>query len=152
VKKKNVTYVLVVSTLLLWGFIVYRIVSYTKSDNTVQQMEEKKVQTIRNDTFDFRLMLNYRDPFFEADRKNSNAEQVKNTDVEVTISVPEPPVFKFKGVIRNKRNMYALIESNGNIETLGRQEPIEGYRIVTLNPDSVILEKNGQKYTLKVDE
>lgn len=146
------TYVLVVSTLLLWGFIVYRIVSYTKSDNTVQRMEEKKVQTIRNDTFDFGLMLNYRDPFFEADRKNSKAEQVKNTGRGVTIPVPEPPMFKFKGVIRNKKNMYAVIESNGNIETLGRQEPIEGYRIVTLNPDSVILEKKGQRYTLKVDE
>lgn len=151
-KKKNVTYILVVSTVLLWGAIVYRIVSYTKNDNIIQPIEDKRIQPMRNDTFDFGLMLNYRDPFLESDRKNTKTGQVRNTGREVTIHVPEPPMFKFKGVIRNKKNMYAVIESNGNIETLGRQEPIEGYRIVTLNPDSVILEKKGQRYTLKVDE
>lgn len=151
-KKKNVTYVLVASAVLLWGIIIYRIVSYTKNDNTIQPIEEKKMQTIKNDTFDFGLMLNYRDPFFEPDRKNTRAEQVRNTGRSVITPVPEPPMFKFKGIIRNKKNSYAVIESNGIVETLSRQEPVEGYRIVSLNADSLIVEKKGQRYTLKVDE
>lgn len=66
-------------------------------------------------------------------------------------SVPVPPVFKYKGLIRNKKKIYAVIESDESVETVSKHMLVDGYRILTINSDSLIVEKNGQKYSVKVN-
>ncbi|WP_129617231.1 hypothetical protein [Bacteroides cellulosilyticus] len=150
-KNKKMTYLLLVLTVLLWGGVVYRIVSYTGNDSPIPQNSVKESSMSRADTLDFSLKLDYRDPFLNTGRKQEVAGLRKVSNRVMSKSVPVPPAFKYKGLIRNKKKIYAVIDSDGSVETVSKYMPIDGYRILTINPDSLIVEKNGQKYSVKVN-
>lgn len=150
-KNKKMTYLLLVLTVLLWGGVVYRIVSYTGNDSPIPKNSVKEASMPRADTLDFSLKLDYRDPFLNTGQKQEVAGLRKVSHRVMSKSVPVPPVFKYKGLIRNKKKIYAVIESDGSVETVSKHMPIDGYRILTINPDSLIVEKNGQKYSVKVN-
>lgn len=150
-KNKKMTYLLLVLTVLLWGGVVYRIVSYTGNDSPIPQNSVKESSMSRADTLDFSLKLDYRDPFLNTGRKQEVAGLRKVSNRVMSKSVPVLPAFKYKGLIRNKKKIYAVIDSDGSVETVSKYMPIDGYRILTINPDSLIVEKNGQKYSVKVN-
>ena len=150
-KNKKMTYLLLVLTVLLWGGVVYRIVSYTGNDSPIPQNSVKESSMSRADTLDFSLKLDYRDPFLNTGRKQEVAGLRKVSNRVMSKSVPVLPAFKYKGLIRNKKKIYAVIDSDGSVETVSKYMPIDGYRILTINPDSMIVEKNGQKYSVKVN-
>ena len=150
-KNKKMTYLLLVLTVLLWGGVVYRIVSYTGNDSPIPQNSVKESSMSRADTLDFSLKLDYRDPFLNTGRKQEVAGLRKVSNRVMSKSVPVLPAFKYKGLIRNKKKIYAVIDSDGSGETVSKYMPIDGYRILTINPDSLIVEKNGQKYSVKVN-
>lgn len=150
-KNKKMTYLLLVLTVLLWGGVVYRIVSYTGNDSPIPQSAVKEVSMSRADTLDFSLKLDYRDPFLNTGRKQEVAGLRKGSNRVMSKPVPEPPVFKYKGLIRNKKNIYAVIESEGSVETVSKHTPIDGYRVLAINPDSLVVEKNGRKYSVKAN-
>lgn len=150
-KNKKMTYLLLVLTVLLWGGVVYRIVSYTGNDSPIPQNSVKEASMSRVDTLDFSLKLDYRDPFLNTGRKQEVAGLRKVSNRVMSKPVPVPPVFKYKGLIRNKKNIYAVIESEGSVETISKHTPIDGYRILAINPDSLVVEKNGQKYSVKAN-
>ena len=150
-KNKKMTYLLLVLTVLLWGGVVYRIVSYTGNDSPIPQNSVKEVSMSRADTLDFSLKLDYRDPFLNTGRKQEVAGLRKVSNRVMSKPVPVPPVFKYKGLIRNKKNIYAVIESEGSVETISKHTPIDGYRILAINSDSLVVEKNGQKYSVKAN-
>lgn len=56
-KNKKMTYLLLVLTVLLWGGVVYRIVSYMGNDSPIPQNPVKEASMPRADTLDFSLKL-----------------------------------------------------------------------------------------------
>lgn len=150
-KNRKVTYLLLVLTLFLWGSVIYRIVSYSGNDTPSLQNPVKETSQQCTDTLDFSLKLDYRDPFLNTDQKQVVVKSSKTTNKVMSNLTLEPPDFKYKGIIRNKKNIYAVIESGGSVETIRRHQRIDGYRILAINADSLIVERNGRKYSLKAN-
>lgn len=150
-KSKKTTYILLVSTLFLWGSVIYRIVSYTRNDIPVPNNVARKTSVPHVDTLDFSLKLDYRDPFFDVGKKQVTAKSTKIVFKTAPKPEPQPPVFKYKGMIRNKKSIYAMIELDGLVETISRYKPVQGYKILSINSDSLIVEKYGQKFSIKAN-
>lgn len=150
-KNKKTTYILLVSTLFLWGSIIYRIISYTKNDIPMHKNVVEEVSVSRTDTLDFSLKLDYRDPFFETEKKTVREKSAKKPYEAIQEPNPEPPVFKYKGMIGNKKKVYAMIEMDGLVETISRYGLIRGYKILFISTDSLIVEKYGRKYSIKAN-
>lgn len=145
------TYILLMLTAVLWGGIIYRIVSYTKNDLPMRKESIKDTLALSTDTLDFFLKLDYRNPFGDIDKKRVITETKKSTQKVITKPKLEPPSFKYKGVIRNNRKIYAMVEVQELVETISKYEIVDGYKILSINADSLIVEKQGKKYSLKTE-
>lgn len=150
-KNKKTTYILLVCTLFVWGSIIYRIVSYTKNDIPAYKNVVEEISIPCTDTLDFSLNLNYRDPFFETEKKTTREESKKKAYESIQEQKSESPVFKYKGLIRNRKKIYAMIEMDGLVETVSRYELVRGYKILSISTDSLIVEKYGQKFSIKAN-
>lgn len=150
-KSKKTTYILLVVTAILWGIIIYRIFSYTKKDMAVSHNSSKEDSMLQADTFDMSLKLDYQDPFLPTKKKQEISELEKRPERAISMSVSEPPTFKYRGMIRNKKGVYAMIEVEGIVETISKREPVDGFQILAMNEDSLIVGRCGQKYSLKAN-
>lgn len=153
-KSKKSLYLLLPAAILLWGYIIFKVIAQTGS-NTVHDPKHKVVvgdveHTQMMDTF--KLILNYRDPFL--------GKAIADKPDNVPIRVPQPvkkeaipkknttwPIIAYSGKITNKKSnkeVYLLTVGDKSCAVSPGQN-VNGVTVVKLLPDSIILQYEGEK-------
>ena len=144
-KNKKYIYLLIPLTIVIWGLIIYKIVSYKGDGYESFKKEIKNNNTqdiiISDDTFS--LFLNYPDPFLkqkELPIKSNTKRQdhLKNKNIKKHINWPK---IKYNGVVCNtvtdKKKINIRI--NGMDYIMSKNEIIENVKLLKSSNDSIIL-------------
>lgn len=151
-KNKKFTLFLMVVVLLVWGVVIWRLLTPMQSLPDKRGLSIPSVRMSFDDTDT--LLVNYPDPFLgkrlseqkEKPEKLVNpAAFFKNPNTPV---ITETPPFLFRGRLRQGKKEFVLLEIAGcqNIVAVGSR--IEGYRVKKSTDDSVILWKKQKSYVL----
>ena len=146
-KNKKAIYFLLPLVLIIWGLIIYRIVSGSASDNYVQsaavniplKLNQEKVDT-------FSIYADYSDPFldyiWEFDDSGSDEEAVVEEIVPV---IEKPPIIinwpkiSFGGIVKNqKSNKQVIIINIGEVGHLMKAgDVVSGVTLKKVFNDSI---------------
>lgn len=153
-KNKKLTYVLILAVLVVWGLIVYRVVSGLRSDSDNLPVATAPIKkepyndySIPKDTT--RLLLNYRDPFGLAKQKDTS-KTLPGHDRKVAGTVLKP-VFnwgfiKYFGYMRNpgSKKLVAIFNINGKNVNMAEGETIDKVKLIKNMGDSVKVSCDGK--------
>jgi len=149
-KNKKLTYLLIVVVAAVWGIIVWRVIGYNASE-TSPGVTQSTALPEQVDRIRYELSLDYRDPFLESTTPRiRRARSEAGTGISPESEPIIPPNACFKGVIRQHNRLYAIFESDGRSEILQQGEAVDEYRLTSVTPDSVLLEKGTQVFVLKL--
>lgn len=140
-KKNIITYILIFVVIVVWGIIFYRI--FAPSNKNKEGVVSSNIKVSQTENERTGLSLNYKDPF-----RIENPENKKNIKDHKAEIKEEPPAFKYKGLIRGARNKVIVIENNGVNEIIPLSDNILGFKIISINNDSVVVRKTGIRYSL----
>lgn len=153
--KKNI-YILLAFVLLIWGLVIYRFVSFSKSEihdiATAQQFSTKPVEVYKKDTIVFNI--NYRDPFLGkiyVPQKTEKAIKKRNKTVKEPIQWPH---VTYKGIVsdsKNSRKVFMLI-INGQTHLAKENETVNDIFLKTGGRHYVILKYKGEATKVMIQE
>jgi len=155
-KNKNVTYVLGLVVVIVWGVIIYRIVAAaSESDDDIPvvassvQKEAYNDFAVQKDTT--RLLLNYRDPFGLVKQKDTIHVSSSRSPRLSNISMPIKPPFnwgfiQYSGYVRNpgSKKLITVISINGKNEMLAEGETKNQVKLLKNLGDSIKISYNGK--------
>lgn len=158
-KNKGVTYLLLAAVCLIWGIVIYRLISGMSDDetNNFAQPNEKFVD-LDSVSETYSLIASYRDPFLgksfvsnanTAPRKIVNV--VKNT-LPIPVIIPKSVIYidwsfiQYQGLISNKgkAKLIGLIKIKGEDHMVSVNSTINDVKITFLSKDSVGVIFQGQ--------
>lgn len=147
-KNKKITYSLLILTVMIWGYILWEIVSQGgKSPQTPVLVQ--KTNEVKQDTFE--LLLNYRDPFFEKQLKTTEIKKRLNDPISRDLPEEKTPDFVYKGIIASKKKTYAVIYRNNEEILFSKGDRIDEYNIVRYDNDELIVVRKGKIYKLRIE-
>ncbi|MFW5852299.1 MAG: hypothetical protein ACOCWB_08750 [Bacteroidota bacterium] len=163
-KKKNVTYLLLVIVIVVWGIILYKIYEYISTDSdksSPMAIDTTSFQetTIPTDTFS--LSLDYQDPFLKKQlnyrtkpsltKKHSHTP--KKTQPKITKQTIQKtiwPHITYDGMIRSDETNLALLQINNQSYIIALGEEEKNIHVKQLFQDSILLlYKDEEKYFFK---
>lgn len=153
-RKRNLNIVLIIFTISLWAYIIFRIAVHSGKDKmeTSLFLHEQNADTtgIKKDTIT--LFADYRDPFL--DRKiqiRKENEPAKALQPVLAPAIPVWPEIKYSGMVSNAgKYPYAIINMNNRAELIAGGEEVDGIKVLFIHPDSVRLKyKNETKTFIK---
>lgn len=152
-------YLLIPAVLLTWGMIIYKIVSYTKSEvDTVGQKKNTPAKTgyVAKDTFE--LYLNYNDPFlghnadfFNPPKKKEEEKkpEKKEKKAQGPFHMIRWPKIEYLGIAQNKKdsNKVIVLTINKKEYLVKEHDEIEDITLEKIYHDSIVLQLNDQNKT-----
>ncbi len=159
-KNKKLQYILIITVVIIWGLIIYRIIKYSVkkpsiafNNNSVSIVNRKSGE--EKDTFS--IYADYRNPFFKSNRynnikktglkkKNKNEEiknrkkkkmnKSKNVDFKKII---DWPTVKYCGIVQNYRSgkKVGLIEIKRETYLIQEKDTVSDIYIKKMYKDSV---------------
>lgn len=153
-KNKKTTYLLLILSIALWGFIgwkVYTTFNFTKPEIPIIKKEPK---IAKEDSIS--LLLNYRDPFLgkyskSFSTKDSLPSRKKTTTVTLTPKqVPDIPNIQFKGVINVGKTPMVIVQKNDKVITIKVGDEVDGFKLTKMDDNKIILSKERKKYEISI--
>jgi hypothetical protein len=142
---------------IVWGVIGYQIYQVIEGSSAVIIPRTKITTSI--DTLSaepYQLIANYRDPFLKnkggLQKKSTGTQNIKPVKINTTIT--STPVnwnaFKFLGTVENEdtKDRVALINFQGKMMMLKKNDAVEGFNIIKVYKDSVQIGFKTQKKTI----
>lgn len=155
-KGKKATYIMILVNILVWGFFIYRFyTAYTEGDVEIASSNSEVVKLDElKDSIDYKLSLNYKDPFLREGEKrkekvaynpgtNSNVQKEKVVKTP-TVAIPKTPNdIKYLGLVKNNSTgiSTALISINGQTHLVKKGDVINGITIKTISNEAVELKE-----------
>jgi hypothetical protein len=143
--KKRLNIVLIPLVILLWAFIIYKIISYTRptsSDSASSiTLMKNDYASIKKDTVT--LLVNYRDPFVPVSYQRKKLAKITNSQISPikrpVVTKPNWPPLEYGGLIENPKSdtTFAIIKINNKSELMTYNEEVAGMKILNLYPDSI---------------
>lgn len=140
-KKNIITYILIFVVIAVWGIIFYRIFFPANKNNGEQASANIQVSKTENKRAG--LSLNYKNPFRIENSGNKNNKEAPKIEIK-----EEPPAFKYKGLVKGAKNKVIVIENNGITQIIPLRDNILGFKIISINKDSVVVVKTETRYSL----
>ena len=142
---------LLVAVVLIWGFIILKVVRGSKPAEKplVENRIKEPVQNASEDS----LQLNYRDPFLGEFVRIKEVKKSSQPQVKVVRKEPEQPPepdFTFKGLIGNGVEQRAMVLKNGNLHMLGLGEMIGEFKVIGISPELMTVQNGKYKVEVKV--
>jgi hypothetical protein len=147
-KNKKMLYVLIPAVLLVWGMIIYKIVSPVSGGDNITGLQNNQfalssTTEILNDTFS--INPNYRDPFLGKTTKKSNPSENKESNADIdpikknTATSTKWPSLIYGGMIKNQKSnkQLVLIQINGQSSSIKLGEVINGIELIKIFRDSI---------------
>ncbi len=139
-------YLLLILTLLIWSFIIYKIFFTNEDENDGNLATETiRVNEKVEDKFDpIPLLLNYRDPFLKTATVVKNKRKLTPSKKRVVRNQVSWPKIKYSGLIQNKvtneRRINITINNKNYI--MKENDKVRDILLVKIHADSIILSKN----------
>jgi len=150
-KNKKLQYLLLSLTILIWGFILYK-VFFRKEDEIVGNMKINSTHVINSEqeTKPVALLLNYTDPFLKTNDRPSDKNRAKITNQTPISNQISWPRIEYTGMVQNKitNKVRANIAINGTNYIMQEDEEIAEITLVKIHADSIILSKNKIKKSI----
>jgi hypothetical protein len=126
------------------------VVSYTDRENASLPSHPVRDEIFREQA-GYVLRLDYPDPFLEEQtiRKPSVPKNPAVSSLPEGALVPEFPDIRFKGVIRQSKKRYAILETESHSDLLQQGDVLENWQLSGITADSVILKKGKHTLVLK---
>lgn len=141
-KKNSITYLLLIVVVVVWGVVFYNL--FNPSDKNKVEQVTSLVSARKNENKRTKLSLNYRNPF----RAVTVETKVEPEAQPVEIKKEEPPTFNYKGFINGEKQKVIIIEKSGRSEVISVKDSLFGFKIISLNNDSIVVRKNKTRYSL----
>ncbi|MGD0590136.1 MAG: hypothetical protein ABSA44_04980 [Bacteroidota bacterium] len=142
---KHILRVLVVALLIVWGLIVYQIISaiYFGGDKELGSADSL-IKNKDKSAEQFRYSENVRDPFQYHSSKTDTMKRVSTT--KPNVPVWNPPPFRLKGIIDARSGKMAILEDvSGETFFLQRGDTLHGVRILAIESNHVHYEFEKKK-------
>jgi hypothetical protein len=153
-KKKKNTYLLLALVLLIWGVLIYRVVSYTNPElpqsNAPENFTLRPLEVKEKETFS--IDVNYRDPFLG--KMYAPAAPTKPRQKQKVIVQVEWPSVIYKGIVsdsKDKKKVFLLIV-NGRPQMMKEKETVDGILLKSGNRQSVTVKYKGDLTTIMIQE
>lgn len=158
-KNKKHIYFLIPAVALVWGLIIYKVISGVSSGDPSNQQINK---VVASDVIEvkpnepYTLALNYDDPF----GKISKTTVKKTTRTKVSTAkkpakkVEKPEIdlskYKYQGMIQNagSKQKIALVSVNNEIKMVKEGDLIDEYKVVEIKKDAIQMKLNKGKVYL----
>lgn len=153
-KNKKVTYLLLVLSIALWGFIGWKVYNAFNYDQPEIPTVKKEVIMAEKDSIV--LLLNYRDPFLGKYSSRSITKDTLPTKrqtvpaVSPQKQVPTSPTVQYKGAMNVGNTSMAILQKNGKVLTIKIGEEIDGYKLTKIDDNKIILSKERKKYEIPI--
>lgn len=162
-KGKGAVYILIPVNILVWGFFIYRFyTAYTEGD--VPEITTS-TQTIKldelKDSINYKLSLNYKDPFLREGEKNKGHSSSNN---KTENKLPKNPVvktptvvvaktateIKYMGLVKNNSTgvSTALVSINGKSHLVKKGDVIDGISVKNISNDAIELKEGKNSITI----
>ena len=161
--KKKVNILLIIAVLLLWGGVIYKVLSNYlikgEGDKTMERHAGGNIRIVEKDTFTLSPLR--RDPFLN--RSLKSREEIPNgrrQSVSKLLNSPKAPeaikgkvpfpTIQYYGFIKSKEKKQELIllKVDGRLKKMHLNESIEGFAIRKVFRDSVIISNKSQTKTI----
>ncbi len=157
-KKKNVTYLLLVLVAGIWGYLFYKFFSDLNPEKAVEvntnPIQFAKIEETKDTVYV--LMANYKDPFLGTAFSNSSLSTIKrkltvpkisklNIPIITTVSAIVWPDVKYLGLISHQANAkhMGIININNKEYTVTEGMIIEEFKILKLTKSNITLVYKG---------
>ena len=163
-KNKKLMYILLPLVIIIWGAIVYKIISnYTGGNDTGIVLSDEKTKVLPVNIADtFSLILNYPDPFLKGEAQvynytktilpqaNYNKTTVNTAKTKENVQV-NWPVIVYGGIIKNKGNnkTCSIIKINGVEYLMNVGGTYKDVTLIKVYKDSAIVQYKNIKKTIK---
>ncbi len=153
-KNKKLVKILLPLVFIIWGLIIYRVISYVTGNNTVDIVNVKSAYHIKNktQTDTFTIVANYRDPFDtetikkkvakKNPSKKTNNKQAKKTEPKIIW-----PHITYKGRVQNNSSSkkLSILKINNKNYMMFENEEKENVLLKKIYKDSAIVEYSNQQ-------
>lgn len=143
---KSKTIILLILLVFIWGTIIYKVLKQT-SDNRIYRIKkaEYKLDTCRNiSKRDYKLFLNYDDPFLGKESK----ERKKKVETQKR-NIPRLPYMIYKGCIYKASRSMGLLKYNNELLFVNKGQKISDIRILNIYKDSLKIKYLNKEFVLK---
>lgn len=138
--------------LLLWGYIGYTFYDYINADidSLPTELPVNLAKKKKSDSTDYKLALNYADPFLKEEPKPRNSISNKSSNISnkpLPVTIPQKTIteapksldIKYMGLVENKSSGVAtgLISINGKSYLVKKGEKVEGILIKSLSAEKL---------------
>jgi hypothetical protein len=155
-KNKKSLYLLIPVSLVVWGFIAYKIISKISGDQTENRVVLNEItQNPKENTIDtFSIKNNYRDPFLETSYKpkKANTKSIKKKKTQTNNIQLKWPEVIYYGCLTNKSTNTVIVNlSINNKEILLKPGEVKAeIKLLDIQDDSVKIKyKDELKWILR---
>lgn len=138
---RSTIYFLFPLVLIIWGVIFYKV--FYKNNREIFENQAKQIRLIDKDSVsvvDFRLNLDYEDPFLKKIRIQKKAQAEKTV---LQPMAPEEvlmwPGIIYNGFIKNEKGGLVYLDINGKIVLVGLNEETNDIVVLNYAADSVLI-------------
>lgn len=156
-KSKYTTYSLIISVIIIWGFIVKKI--FFSTDDNAGIIKTQQIPQNMSDKQNDTLLLNYTDPFL---KKHVKKRQQKQFSAKSTLSQQKKEavrqvdniLLQYVGYVKEKNNGMTsyLVKINGMQHIIKHNENIDGLKLIKVTADSLFFEKENNKYSVYIEK
>lgn len=152
--KKSI-YVLLPAVLFLWVYIGWQIFQHVKEPDLVEApfMPTIKKVVEKEETLQFKLALNYKDPFLKNIKApHAPSEKIEKKEAKLTTSnrrrMPWPNL-TYRGWIENHKKTIGILQINNKQHLVDEGLEYGGIFIEKLFQDSIRIRKNEEEKVIK---
>jgi|GEM_PF-1342443 hypothetical protein len=151
---KYLTIVLLAASAIIWGTIAWRVYQAFNKKPDLPEEIQIRPSVIKADSV--RLLLNYDDPFLgKSDNKTKTdkpyTDEIFNPEdvlMEQQVETVSGPAFKFKGVLKSGKNLYGLLDFQGETIMIRKKDKIGDFYIVDITAEKVVVRREGLEMDL----
>lgn len=165
-RHRKTTVVLSIALIMVWGWVTYRIVSFTGAGKPERVVEPGDVDTAALNELKYHLLLDYEDPFLgnigEKEKKGvDNRERGSQRKIMVLAEKPvndlrkadRLPDIQYKGIVRNHNRETGILFIHGKERLLQAGDVFDDVLIASLSFDKCIVKIGTREYTYrKIEE
>ena len=148
---KKTIYVLLPLVLILWGYIIYRVLEQANPDVDLPNSELPAIRSkLASDiTDDFSLLLNYPDPFLKHLRieENGALENTPENSQMNQVYVWNWPNMTYGGCIVNKKKIVGILQINSKNLLVQEGKEYEDFKVDKIYSDSIVMKREDMKRT-----
>ncbi|MBI4946044.1 MAG: hypothetical protein HY840_06550 [Bacteroidetes bacterium] len=157
-KNKKTLYFVVFVNVLVWGYLIYKVVSiFIGSHQSVQIATDSviKMSAAAESKDTFSLLSNYSDPFLRKEEVINDKPKMKAAPVEKKPEPPKEPVkwpaVIYNGIIKNQKSskQLVLVKINSEDHLMKEGDVSNEVQLVSVFRDSIHLAYKSERKTVK---